>query len=154
MFERDIPNSRQTEINRDGSIFTFPNTATIAAGSYYSVDVKEQTLFRNALDYAPFDALSIANTSDSNILVYINTVSPTTTSQVLIVPRLSNQTYDLTKIRSFCIKNNDSSNTIGIGEIYPSLIRNAYNVDRLSEDLAGKFAILGNSARFGNRKTF
>lgn len=153
-YERDVSKSRQAEIERDGNIFTFPNTASIAPGAGYAVDIKDQTTYRNALDYAPFNALSIANTSNSDIIVYINTTSPTNTSQVMIVPRLSNQTYDLTNVRAFFIKNNDASNTITAFQIFPSFIRNAYNTDTLSETLANKLGVLGSGVRFGNQKKF
>ena len=49
-YERDVSKSRQAEIERDGNIFTFPNTASIAPGAGYAVDIKDQTTYRNALD--------------------------------------------------------------------------------------------------------
>lgn len=134
---------RVNRADREGGEFDFSNDGTfgapttIAASGYFSVDIRSQTKYLDALNCAPFDAVSISNNSAQDIKVYLNTTYPTSTAKKIFVANRTDRTYDLAKLTGVCIENQSTTTAINSGEINILFIKSAFSMDRLAERLEG-----------------
>lgn len=125
------------DFSNDG---TFNQPTTIAASGYWAVDIRQQTKWLDALNHAPFNALSVSNASAQDIRVYLNTSAPSSIAKKFFVANRTDRLYDLTKVTGFCIENLSTTTAINSGELSVLFIKSSQNIDRLAETLAGSLA--------------
>lgn len=125
--------TRQTEQR----IFTISNQTDIAPGDRYLFDVETDSTTPNAKKYLPFDAITVSNDADENILVKINDVD----NQQMMVPTKAVKAYDRVKIRRVEVLNLSGAGTITtttvgakiVGEIVIEFQKEATNIDKVAE---------------------
>lgn len=128
--------------------------STIAPGSTWTIDIREQRKYKNAVDYAPFNAISFSNDSSSNIRAYLNVSGTPSYAKTIFVASQTDRTYDLGQITGVTIKNLDSSNTIAAEELNVLFIKSSYNMDRLAERLAERMYPMVRPPALYERKRF
>lgn len=126
--------------NIEGAEFDFSNESSVAASGYFSIDIRSQTKYLDALNHAPFNAISISNNSAQDILMYLNTTYPASTAKKIFVANRTDRLYDLAKITSVCIENQSTTTAINANEIRMLFVKSSMNVDRLAEQLGSSLA--------------
>ena len=135
----------QERVNRSeelGGEFDFANDgtfnlpSTIAASGYMSIDIRQQTKYLDAPNHAPFNAISISNSSAQNVLCYLNTTYPTSIAKKFFVASLTDRTYDLAQVTGITIENLSTTTAINASEIRVLFIKSAFSSDTLAAKLA------------------
>lgn len=136
------------DFSNDG---TFNLPTTIAANGWFAVDIRQQRKYLDALNYAPFNALSISNDSNVNVKVYLNTTYPDSKAKKIFVASKTDRTYDLAKVTACVVENLSSTTAISANEINLLFIKSSLTVDSVAEKLSG---LLGHAKPLYARKEF
>ena len=125
------------DFSNDG---TFGAPTTIAASGYWAVDIRQQTKHLDALNHAPFNAVSISNASAQDVALWINTSYPSRPAKRIFVANRTDRLYDLSKITVVTVENLSTTTAINASEISLLFIKSSQNIDRLAEQLASSLA--------------
>lgn len=138
----------ENRIASEGGDFPFNNSVALATGDKWiispraRVDSMGQRIPNGMLDYAPFDALTVDNGSNSKIRIYMNSTGVNARGPSFALARLSTKTYDFTRLVEITIVNEGAS-TIAIGELDVLFQRVAANSDAIAEAIIRKIPAFG-----------
>lgn len=111
--------------------FNFKNVTTIAPSSLYLLDI--ESVSNTARKYLPFNYLRIINQSGVDVELYLNQNA----DDIFLIPNGTIQVIDKVSapaIRSFAIKNIDTSTTISANTIRVEVFKEDVGID----DVANK----------------